>query len=153
MIHMETEKKLTLMQNTYAAAVAETVNSYEKLKVLDKIVETKKERQVQTAPYMNAQLEIASPEEVFTKLTDTFGCANWMIEKTEDRFIAIATSCKLCALSKRMGGANPCQGWCLDPMFAMITAATDGGVSEKNIAVESTLMTGEHCKVIITMSE
>jgi len=32
---METEKKLALMQNTYAAAIAETVNTYEKLKVLD----------------------------------------------------------------------------------------------------------------------
>ena len=36
---METEKKLALMQNTYAAAVAETVNTYGSLKVLDYIVE------------------------------------------------------------------------------------------------------------------
>jgi hypothetical protein len=34
---MDTEKKLTLMQNTYAAAVAETVNTYDRLKVLDTV--------------------------------------------------------------------------------------------------------------------
>jgi hypothetical protein len=104
---METEKKLLLMQNTYAATVAEAVNNYEKLKVLDKIVETKKERQAQTDPYMNTQLEVTSPEEVFTKLAGTFGCANWTIEKTADGFVANATSCKLCALSKRMAGISP----------------------------------------------
>ncbi len=150
---MEIEKKLALMQNTYAAAIAEAVNTYDKLKVLDKLVETKKERQAQTAPYMNTQLEIASPEDVFTKLADTFGCANWTIEKTESGFTATATSCKLCALSKRMGGANPCYGWCLDPMFAMMTAVSNGKIDSKSISVHSTLMTGDCCKVVIAISE
>lgn len=150
---MEIEKKLVLMQNTYAASVAETVNTYERLKVLDGIVEAKKERQAQTAPYMNTQLGITLPDEVFTKLADVFGCANWAIEKTADGFIATATSCKLCALSKRMGGANPCNGWCLDPMFAMVAAVTNGEISSDCIKVQSTLMTGDCCKVEVTTHE
>ena len=147
---MEIEKKLALMQNTYAAAIAETINTYDKLKVLDSIVDQKKGRQAQTAPYMNAQLGINAPDEVFTKLSDVFGCANWTIEKTTDGFVATATSCKLCALSKRMGGANPCSGWCLDPMFAMINSLANNETGSFHVAVQSTLMTGDCCKVTVT---
>ena len=40
---MEIEKRLTILQNTYAVSVAETVNTYEKLKVLETVVERRKE--------------------------------------------------------------------------------------------------------------
>lgn len=146
-IKMEIEKRLTMLQNTYAASVAETVNTYEKLKALDTIVEKRKERQIQTAPYLNQQLGIESIEDVFYKLSEIYGCANWSVEKTEDGYIATATSCKLCALSKKMGGANPCNGWCLDPMIAMLSAVSK--IDAKYITVESTLMNGDRCKVFI----
>lgn len=136
-----------MLQNTYAASIAETVNTYEKLKALETIVEKRKERQVQTAPYLNQQLGIQSVEDVFYTLSEIFGCANWSVEKTENGYAATATSCKLCALSKKMGGANPCNGWCLDPMLAMITAT--GKIDAGSIAVESTLMAADCCKVVI----
>lgn len=125
---MEVEKRLALLQNTYAAAVAETVNTYAKLGMLEMIVTRRKERQPQTAPYMNQQ----------------FG-----IEKAEGGWTAEATACKLCALSKKIGGANPCNGWCLDPMIAMLcdVGKRDAG----KIAVESTLMTADRCKVSIRL--
>lgn len=143
---METEKKFAILQNTYAAALAETVNTYGKLNVLDEIVKSKKIRQKQTAPYLNQQLGIDSADEVFTKLAEIFGCANWTVEQTDSELVATATACKLCAMSKKMGGTNPCHGWCLDPMFAMIEAI---GIEEKNITVESTLMDGDCCKVVV----
>lgn len=146
-IKMEIEKRLTMIQNTYAASVAEAVNTYDKLMVLETVVEGRKKRQTQTARYLNQQLGIESFEDVFYKLSEIYGCANWSVEKTEDGYAAIATSCKLCALSKKMGGANPCNGWCLDPMIAMLV---DVGKNETiNITVESTLMNGECCKVAI----
>ena len=86
-------------------------------------------------------------EDVFFKLSEIYGCANWFIEKTDDGYIATAVSCKLCALSKKMGGANPCNGWCLDPMSAMITAT--GKTNAESITVESTLMAADCCKVFI----
>ena len=144
---MEIEKRLTMLQNTYAASVAETVNTYEKLRALETIVERRKERQAQTAPYLNQQLGIQSVEDVFYTLSEIFGCANWSVEKTENGYAATATSCKLCALSKKMGGANPCNGWCLNPMLAMITAT--GKIDAGSIAVESTLMAADCCKVVI----
>lgn len=146
---MEIEKRLTMLQNTYAASVAETVNTYDKLNVLETIVERRKERQAQTATYLNQRLGIKSVEDVFYTLSEIYGCANWAVKKTEDGYVATATSCKLCALSKKMGGANPCNGWCLDPMFAMITAT--GKIDTGSIAVESTLMTEDCCKVLINI--
>jgi hypothetical protein len=144
---MEIEKRLVMLQNTYAASVAETVNTYEKQKALETIVEERKERQAKTAFYLNQQLGIQGVEDVFRTLSEIYGCAAWSVEKTEEGYVAIATSCKLCALSKKMGGANPCNGWCLNPMIAMIAAADK--IDAGNIAVESTLMTGDRCKLII----
>lgn len=144
---MDIEKRLAMLQYTYAASIAETVNTYDKLKALDTIVERRRERQIQTAPYLNQQLGIESVEDVFYKLSEIYGCANWSVEKTADGYIAKATSCKLCALSKKMGGANPCNGWCLDPMIAMLSDA--GKIDAQRITVERTLMTGDLCEVVI----
>lgn len=144
---MEIEKRLAILQNTYAASVAETVNTYEILKVLEMIVERRKERQTQTASYLNQQLGINSVEEVFYMLSEIYNCANWSVKKTEDGYVATATSCKLCALSKKMGGANPCNGWCLDPMIAMICDVCK--IDNKSITVESTLMDADCCKLNI----
>lgn len=144
---MEIEKRLAMLQNTYAASVAETVNTYEKLRALESIVERRKERQAQTAPYLNQQLNIQSIEDVFYTLSEIYGCANWSVEKIENVYVAIATSCKLCALSKRMGGASPCNGWCLDPMIAMLTEISK--TDSKHIIIESTLMNADCCKVSI----
>ena len=69
------------------------------------------------------------------------------MERTDHGYVATAVTCKLSALAKKMGGANPCNGWCLDPMFAMIAAAGKSDVG--SIAVESTLMTGDCCKVLV----
>lgn len=146
---MNIEKRLALLQNTYAASIAETVNNYERLGVLPAIVEKRKERQAQTAPFLNQQLGIEAVEDIFYKLSEVYGCANWSVEKTNNGYIATAAACKLCALSKKMGGANPCNGWCLDPMFAMIVAT--GKVNTDSIIVESTLMTGDCCKVLINI--
>lgn len=145
---MNTEKKLEIMQNTYAASVAETVNTYNKLKVLDYVVDARKQRQPQSAPLINAQLGIKTAEDVFTHMTEVFGCANWTIEKTTDGLIATASSCKLCGFAKKMGGANPCNGWCLDPMKAMV-GAINKNIDDGHFIVQSTLFDGPSCKVVI----
>lgn len=146
-IRMETEKRLIILQNTYAASVAEAVNTYERLNALETVVGRRKERQAQTAPYLNQQLGIRSVEDVFNTLSEIYGCANWAVEKTDDGYIATANSCKLCALSKKTGGANPCSGWCLDPMIAMLSDVIKN--DSKRITVESTLMSGDCCKISI----
>jgi hypothetical protein len=146
---MEIEKRMAVLQNTYAASVAENANMYDKLHVLELVVGKRKERQTQTAPYLNQQLGIHCAEDVFRILSEIYGCANWSVEKTEEGFLATATSCKLCALSKKMGGANPCYGWCLDPMIAMLSDVCK--IDANSITVESTLMDSDSCKVCIKL--
>jgi hypothetical protein len=46
-----------------------------------------------------------------------------------------------------MGGANPCNGWCLDPMIAMLSAAAK--IDSAHITVESTLLKSDKCKMLI----
>lgn len=70
---MEIEKRFALLQNTYAASIAETVNTYERLGVLPAIVEKRKERQAQTALILNQQLGIEAVEDVFYKLSEIYG--------------------------------------------------------------------------------
>jgi len=144
---MDSNKKLTVLQNTYAASIAEAVNNYDRLKALGNIVEARKELQAQRAPYLNQQLGITCVEDVFERLSEIYGCANWTLEKTGAQYVATATLCKLCALSKKMGGANACYGWCLDPMKAMLAALE--GTEIERISVESTLMDNDCCKVLI----
>lgn len=144
---MDTEMKLAIMQNTYAAALAEAINTYERMKVLDYVVEKKKERLTQTAAAMNAQLGVENAEDVFVQMADVFGCANWEVTKTDNGFTATATACKLCALCKKMGGANPCNGWCLNPMQSMI-AATD---KRAQFIIKETQMDGNGCRVEVVV--
>lgn len=144
---MESEQKLAILQNVYAAAIAETVNTYQGLGALIAIEKRKQERQGQTAPYLLAQLGISTVEGVFSSLSNIFGCADWKVEHDGSGYNAVATTCKLCALSKKMGGASPCKGWCLDPMIAMIKALE----SKATVDVEQTLMNGSSCCLTVKL--
>ncbi len=148
---MELEKNMGILQNVYATAIAESVNIYANAGILPGVEAQKKARQVQIAPYMIRQLGIVSIDEVFTRLSDIFGCANWVVEKDSEKIVAHATTCKLCALAKKMGTASPCNGWCIDPMTAMIqTIATNEGYTAF-IETNSTLMKDSACKLTITV--
>lgn len=148
---MEAEKKLSLLQNTYAAALAETANTYARLNVLEHVVAAKAERQTQTAETMLGMMGITSADQVFTSLADVFGCADWRTEPTEKGLVATAKACKLCALSKRMGGANPCHGWCLDPMAALIAKLTGHTPGDGSFNVRRTLMDSDACEVEVVL--
>lgn len=140
---METKKKLAILQYIYAASIAETVNTYDKLNMLKYVEDTKNASLSQTASIINSQLDIQTPEQVITHIAEVFGCANWKIQRKMNGFSAIATSCKLWELCKKSGGAYPCKGWCLNPMRAMI-AANDYTI---DFSVKSTLMDAEYCQV------
>ncbi|MEA5033045.1 MAG: hypothetical protein VB025_12940 [Sphaerochaeta sp.] len=148
---MESERKLSVIQNIYAASIAETVNTYQALGQLSSIVARKEARQEQTAPFMLQQLGIETEEEVFSRLSEVFGCANWHVDKHETGFVATATACKLCALSKKMGGASPCHGWCIDPMTAMIKEIARRKGTVAQVRLEGTLMEQDRCTLAITV--
>jgi len=149
---MEMEKKMGILQNVYATVIAESVNIYNNAGILPGVEAQKKTKQSQTAPYMIRQLGIGTIEDVFTQLSEIFGCANWVVEKAPEGLVARAASCKLCAIAKKMGTASPCNGWCIDPMSAMIQAIAKNEWSTASIETNSTLMKDSECKLTITLS-
>lgn len=89
------------------------------------------------------QFGVSRPEELFSKLTDIFGCATWEIKTEDGGFSAETKSCKLCAIAKRMGAPGPCDMYCLDPMEGMIK----GLAPEMKFTVGETLWNGSRCQV------
>ncbi|HBC99963.1 MAG TPA: hypothetical protein DC053_12370, partial [Lachnoclostridium sp.] len=80
------------------------------------------------------RFRVKEPQDAFLKTADTYGCADWVCEKTNDGFVAIASRCMLCAISKKMGEYSPCKIHCLSPMEAMLRGITP----EAEFVVEET---------------
>jgi predicted ArsR family transcriptional regulator len=140
---MELEKKVKLLQMVYAGALADSVLRMGKEGILEKVTAEKRAEQMQTGKLRAAQFGIGKPEEVFTRLAETFGCANWTVESDNEGFTAEATGCLLCTVAKKMGAGCPCHIHCLDPMEGMVK----GVAPDLTFEVEETLWAGQKCKV------
>ena len=142
---MENEKKLKMLQMFYAGALADSVLRLGKEGVLEKVITEKKQEQMEGGKMRAAQLGIQSPKEVFEVLPEIFGCANWNVLQTAEGFEAKATSCMLCALSKKLGTESPCNIYCLDAMEGMVK-----GIDENaEYKVVSTLWKENECKILV----
>lgn len=140
---MELEQKLKLLQIVYAGAMADTVLRLGKEGIIEKVTEEKKQEQMFTGKVRASQFGIEESEEVFIKLSELFGCANWTIKNDNEGFTAEATGCMLCNIAKKMGAQSPCNIYCLDPMEGMIK-----GIDPKlTFNVRETLWTGQKCMV------
>jgi hypothetical protein len=140
---MELEKKVKLLQVIYAGALADSALRLGKEGILEKTTTEKREEQMATGKLRAAQFGIGKPEEVFTKLGEIFGCANWTVESDNKGFTAEATGCMLCAMAKKIGAQCPCNIYCLDPMEGMIR----GIDQDLTYEVLETLWSGQKCKV------
>jgi hypothetical protein len=140
---MELEQKVKLLQVVYAGALADSALRMGKEGILDKVTSEKREEQMLTGKVRAAQFGIGKPEEVFTRLAEIFGCANWTVESDNEGFTAEATGCMLCAMAKKLGAQSPCNIHCLDPMEGMIRGI-DRDLTYK---VLETLWSGQKCKV------
>ena len=144
---MEDEKKLKTLQMFYAGALADAVLRFGKEEVLEKVTAQKKLEQLATGKIRAAQLDMQKPEEVFTKLAQIFGCANWQIEDNYNGFEAKATSCLLCGFAKKLGAPSPCNVYCLDAMEGLVKGIDDKAEYE----VQSTLWDKTECRVRVTL--
>jgi hypothetical protein len=142
---VEIEKKLVILQNVYAAALADSVLRMGKGGILDKVTVQKRQEQILTGKMRAQQLGVTRPDEVFLKLSEIFDCARWEIKAEANGFLAENKVCKLCAISKKMGAPNPCHIYCLDPMEGMIK----GLDANLKFEVAETLWEGTACKVNI----
>jgi hypothetical protein len=140
---MELEQKLKLLQIVYASALADSTLRMGKEGVLEKVTQEKRKEQLMSGKARAAQFKIEKPEEVFMKLSELFGCANWAIKNEEESLTAEATGCMLCNIAKKMGAPCPCNIHCLDPMEGMIK----GFDPDLNYDVKETLWSGQKCSV------
>ena len=144
---METNEKLKAVQMIYAGALADMTLRMANAGVLEQITKEKREEQLATGKSRAMQMGITNPEEVFIKLSDLMGCANWQIEKRDEKeFNAVATGCALCSFAKRIGAPSPCNPFCLNPMEGMVV----GMDPDAGFLVEETLYEGNECRVLVT---
>ena len=141
------EQKLKTLQMYYAAVLAETVTHYGENGILDKVTKHKQAEQMKNGAESAMRFGVKEPRQVFQKVQDTFGCSNWKCTDTEDGFIAVATSCMLCAISKKMGNFSPCQIFCLSPIDAMLKAISP----KAGFSVMDTLWDSNECRVNIKL--
>jgi len=147
---MESNKQVQILQMAYAGVLADAVLQYGKEGVLPAVTERKRQEQLATGKIMAAQFGMNAPEEVFLKLSELFGCAQWeIVNKSVDGFIAQAQSCRLCAIAKRIGAPSPCYIYCLNPMEGLVRAIKRDAV----YAIEETLWEGKSCRVRIGRAE
>jgi hypothetical protein len=143
---MDIDKKVKMLQITYAGVLADTVLQLGKEGVLDAVTERKRQEQFSTGKMRAAQFGIEKPEEAFLKLYDIFGCSNWNISSKPDGFVAQTTTCMLCAIAKKIGAPSPCRIYCLNPMEGIVKALKEGAV----YSVEETLWDGARCSVRVS---
>ncbi len=145
---METTEKVKMLQTIYAGAMADHVLRLSSEGVLEKITQKKKAEQMATGKGRAAQMGIETIDQVFTKLSDIMGCANWQVTLCEDGtvYTAKASHCMLCAFAKRMGTQSPCHIACLDPMAGMVKGIAENAAFD----VHDTLFAGSECCVVVT---
>ncbi|MBN1542198.1 hypothetical protein JW992_08610 [candidate division KSB1 bacterium] len=140
---MEMERKVKLLQQVYVAALADSVRLLNLSGGLTELQEIKRREQFALGAHKCRAFGIESPERVFTALAELFNCADWRIEKTDDGINAVAKSCQLCGLARKMGAPSPCRLYCLDPMQGMVSALDP----QAEFTVECTLWDSECCRV------
>lgn len=141
---MDAQAHIRMLQQAYAAQLADTVVRYGQAGILEDVTAVKRAQRLQTGAAQAAQLGIAEPEQAFTRSAQLFGCADWAVEAGEDgAFRAEAGHCLLCAMVKKMGGPSPCRIFCLDPIEAVVR----GLRADAEFDVQETLYDGERCRV------
>ena len=144
-LNMQNHKNIQLLQLTYAAVLADATAQFAKENVLQNVIQRKKAEQMATGKMKAEQFGITSPQAVFTRLAEVFNCAAWKIESSEQGFVSETTTCKLCAIAKKINAPAPCYLYCLDPMEGMVKGLNPNAT----FTVEETLWEGDKCKVVI----
>ena len=141
---MELADKVRTLQAVYAGALADSVLRLGNEGVLEKVTLQKRNEQMLFGKSRAAQFGMTSPREVFEKLSELMGCADWSVSPDENGALsATATRCMLCAYAKKLGAESPCRIYCLDPMEGMVKGLDEN----EDFVVESTLYDGGQCVV------
>ena len=146
---MDSGQHIRLLQTAYAGALADATLQFGKEGVLPGITDRKRQENIVSGRMRAGQFGITKPEEVFLRLSELFGCANWDISNNHDGFTARTNSCMLCAIAKKTGAPSPCRLYCLDPMEGLLK-----GIEEKaDFVVRDTLWASSECNIQVVLGE
>ena len=134
-----------LLQLFYAGALADSVNYYSRAGILESVTEAKLRQQQVAAPGQLRQLNINTPEELFSQFSEIFGCIDWKVTQGGEDINAYGESCLLCSIAKRTGTSQPCNIYCINP-FRSLSGAMDPSYS---LTVKETLWEGGKCEFIL----
>jgi hypothetical protein len=140
---MNDQDTIRLLRGMYAGALADAATQMERAGVLAQVTARKREEQASTGAARARQLGLTDPSQVPVVLSAVFRCADWKAERVETGFVAETRTCMLCGLSKKMGGARPCEIYCLHPMEGMIRGI-DPSIA---VTVTETLWDGQKCRL------
>jgi len=144
---METEKKLQILQTVYAAAQVDAVSQYVREGILGSVLAARKASRASTSAQVTALLGVGTPQEVFTRLAEIFGCAAWKILPTAEGFDAVTEVCRMHAIARRTQAPSPCELVCLEPLRGMLEVLD----AEAEFIVEETLFDGKSCRVRVIL--
>ncbi|OFX84013.1 MAG: hypothetical protein A2W99_03315 [Bacteroidetes bacterium GWF2_33_16] len=129
------------LQLFYAGVLADSVKYYDKAGILGIVTEEKRKQQEVAAAAQLKQLDIKSVSELFEEFSKIFGCINWEVKTAKTKTTAHGKSCLLCSISKRMGTAQPCFLYCINPFKALINHIN----SEYTLKINQTLWESDQC--------
>jgi hypothetical protein len=140
---MNDQETIRLLRGMYAGALADATTQMARAGVLEQVTARKREEQMATGAARARQMGLTDPLQVPAVLSEVFRCADWKAEPTATGFVAEARTCMLCGLAKKMGGARPCEIYCLHPMEGMIRGI------DPSLAVTApeTLWDGQKCRL------
>jgi hypothetical protein len=140
---MNDQDLIRLLRGMYAGALADAATQMERAGVLEQVTARKRQEQMATGAARARQMGITDPSQVPVVLSDLFRCADWKTAPTEAGFVAETRTCMLCGIAKKMGGARPCEMYCLHPMEGMIR----GIDPSLRVTTTETLWDGQMCRL------
>jgi hypothetical protein len=146
---METQKRIKLLQLFYSGVLADSVNNYERFGILEKVTFKKAAEQELMSRGQLAQLGFKTPEELFRGFSEVFGCIDWKMSLSGTDYLAEGNSCLLCAISKKMNTAKPCDIYCINPMRSLSKNLEPG----YRLMADKTLWESDQCRFRLTLAK
>jgi hypothetical protein len=146
-LKVDSEKNVGILRSLFIGITADAVHRLGNEGVLEKVTKEKKNNQAVTGKSNAVLFDVENPKESFTKTREILNCADWEVTSNQLGFTAEATSCKLCAMSKKLGEHSPCYIYCINVQEGIIKSFEPDAVLD----VKETLWDGHKCIVDVAL--
>ncbi|WP_020613893.1 L-2-amino-thiazoline-4-carboxylic acid hydrolase [Sediminispirochaeta bajacaliforniensis] len=109
--------------------------------IKEKAAEIKHQFGELNAQRMKEAFQFTKVEEPFLFSAAMFECADWEVSKKESTTTIESKTCKFVGICRSMGTSDPCNMYCLEPMYQMAHAIDPTA----RITTKKTLWKGDNC--------